>query len=207
MTAPRELRTARLLLRSFVEEDIPAIVRLAGAKQISATTLMIPHPYAEDDARTFLAKANEDFTEGLSAIFAISISPARELCGAVGLHIANLHRRAELGYWIGVPFWGKGFATEAASAAITFGFETLGLQRVHAHHFSDNTASQRVLEKIGMRHEGRSRRHVQKWGRFVDLENYGLLEEEFRNSKAAHERNASSESEPARRSDASREGE
>ena len=195
MTAPRELRTARLLLRSFENEDIPAIVRLAGAKQIAATTLMIPHPYTEDDARTFLARANEDFTEGLSAIFAISILPGRELCGAVGLHFADLHRRAELGYWIGVPFWGKGYATEAAGAAVAFGFETLRLRWIYAHHFSENTASQRVLEKIGMRHEGRSRQHVQKWDRFVDVENYGILAEEFQHSDRA------------RRSDDHREGE
>jgi RimJ/RimL family protein N-acetyltransferase len=185
MTAPRELRTARLLLRSFENEDIPAIVRLAGAKQIAATTLMIPHPYAEDDARNFLAKANEDFTEGLSAIFAISILPGHELCGAVGLHIADSHKRAELGYWIGIPYWGRGFATEAAGAAVAFGFETLGLHRIYAHHFSENTASQRVLEKIGMRHEGRSREHVQKWDRFIDVENYGILAEEFQHSERA----------------------
>lgn len=185
MTAPRELRTARLLLRSFASEDIPAIVRLAGARQIAATTLMIPHPYAEGDARAFLAKANEDFTEGLSVIFAVSILPGRELCGAVGLHIADSHRRAELGYWIGMPYWGKGLATEAAGAAVAFGFETVQLRRIYAHHFAENIASQRVLEKIGMRHEGCSRQHVQKWGRFVDVENYGILAEEFRGGKSA----------------------
>jgi RimJ/RimL family protein N-acetyltransferase len=185
MTSPRELRTARLLLRSFQPEDIPAIVRLAGAKQIAATTLLIPHPYAEEDARNFLANANEDFTEGLSVVFAVSILPERELCGAVGLHIAGLHRRAELGYWIGVPFWGKGFATEAAGAAVAYGFETLQLRRIYAHHFAENIASQRVLEKIGMRHEGCSGQHVQKWGKFIDVENYGILAEEFRGGKSA----------------------
>jgi RimJ/RimL family protein N-acetyltransferase len=195
MTAPRELRTARLLLRSIEREDVPAIVRLAGATEIAATTLQIPHPYSEEDARSFLAKANEDFRSGSSMIFAISISPGRELCGAVGLHIADAHKRAELGYWIGLPFWGKGYATEAASAAVAFGFEALHLNRIYAHHFAGNTASQRVLEKIGMRHEGRSRQHIRKWDRFVDLENYGLLAEEFRGG------------EPARHGDGSREGE
>jgi ribosomal-protein-alanine N-acetyltransferase len=180
MTAPRELRTARLLLRSLEREDIPTIVRLAGANEIAATTLNIPHPYAEDDAQTFLAKAKEDFRAGRSVSFAISIWPGRELCGAVGLNIAGTHRRAELGYWIGVPFWGRGFATEAASAAVAFGFETLSLRRIYAHHFAGNTASQRVLEKIGMRHEGRSRQHIQKSDQFIDIENYGLLAEEFR---------------------------
>jgi RimJ/RimL family protein N-acetyltransferase len=113
----------------------------------------------------------------------------------VGLHIAEAHRRAELGYWIGVPFWGRGYATEAARAAVAFGFETLRLNRIYAHYFAGNTASQRVLEKIGMRHEGRSRQHIQKWDHFVDLENYALLAEDFR------------EGEPARRSDDFLEGE
>ena len=183
MTAPQELRTARLLLRSFEREDVPAIVRLAGANEIAATTLNIPHPYAEDDARSFLAKANEDYRAGRSVTFAISISPGRELCGAVGLSIADSHRRAELGYWVGVPFWGRGFATEAAIAAVAFGIETLRLHRIYAHHFAGNTASQRVLEKIGMRHEGRSRQHIQKWEKFMDLENYGLLAEAFLNGE------------------------
>ena len=180
MTAPQELRTARLLLRSLEHEDISTIVRLAGANEIAATTLNIPHPYAEDDAQSFLAKANEDFHAGRSIIFAISISSGRELCGAVGLTIADAHRHAELGYWIGVPFWGKGYATEAASAVVAFGFGTLRLHRIYAHHFAGNTASKRVLEKIGMRHEGRSRQHIQKWNQFIDIENYGLLAEEFR---------------------------
>lgn len=180
MTAPQELRTTRLLLRSFDLGDVPDLARLAGANEIAATTLKIPHPYAEDDARSFLANASEDFSAGRAVIFAISILAGSELCGAVGLHIADSYRRAELGYWIGVPFWGRGYATEAASAAVEFGFHTLHLNRIYAHHFSGNTASQRVLEKIGMRHEGRFRQHIQKWDRFIDVENYGLLAEEFR---------------------------
>jgi ribosomal-protein-alanine N-acetyltransferase len=183
MTAPRELRTARLLLRSIEREDTPAMVRLAGAKEVAATTLRIPHPYAEDDARNFLAKAGEDFFAGHSVSFAISILPGRELCGVVGLHIVEAHKHAELGYWIGAPHWGRGYATEAAGTVLAFGFETLGLNRIYAHHFSGNKASGRVLEKIGMRHEGQFRQHIRKWDRFVDLENYGLLAEEFRGSE------------------------
>ncbi|MGH9678601.1 MAG: GNAT family N-acetyltransferase [Candidatus Acidiferrales bacterium] len=179
MTAPREIITARLLLRSLEIEDIPAIVRQAGDREISSMTLNIPHPYREQDARDFLSRASEEFRSGLSVSFAICISPGGELCGGVGLNIAAAHRRAELGYWIGVSHWGKGYATEAAAAVVTFGFETLHLHRIYAHHFAGNAASGRVLEKIGMRHEGRSREHIRKWDRFVDLENYGLLEREY----------------------------
>jgi len=195
MTAPRELPTARLLLRSLELEDVPTLVRLAGANEIAATTLNIPHPYTDSDARSFLAKANEDYHSGRSVTFAISILPGRELCGAVGLNIALTHTHAELGYWIGVPFWGNGYATEAANTVLAFGFEMLRLHRIFAHHFSGNIASQRVLEKIGMRHEGRFPQHIQKWSRFIDVENYGLLAEQFRSG------------EPALRSDVFREGE
>jgi ribosomal-protein-alanine N-acetyltransferase len=180
MTAPQELRTLRLLLRSFEPGDIPAIVRLAGAREIAATTMNIPHPYTEQDGQNFLAHADEDFRAGRSVSFAVTTLQGGELCGAVGLAMAPAHERAELGYWIGVPYWGQGFATEAASVVMAFGFETLRLNRIHASHFAGNTASRRVLEKIGMRHEGPSRQHVRKWNRFFDAENYGLLASEFR---------------------------
>lgn len=179
MTAPQKLRTVRLLLRSLEPGDVPALVRLAGAREIAATTLRIPHPYAESDALQYLAEAGEDFKAGRAVSFAISISPGHELCGGIGLAVDPAHKRAELGYWMGVPYWGKGYATEAARAVVAFGFETLRLHRIFAHHFAGNKASQRVLERIGMRHEGRSRQHIQKWGRWFDLENYGLLAEEF----------------------------
>jgi ribosomal-protein-alanine N-acetyltransferase len=185
MTAPQDLRTIRLLLRSFEHKDIPAIARLAGAREIAATTLNIPHPYTEDDAQSFLARADDDLRTGRSFSFAVTIPPSGELCGAVGLTITRAHQRGELGYWIGVPYWGRGFATEAASAVLAFGFETLRLHRIYASHYAGNTASRRVLEKIGMCHEGRSRQHVLKWNRFVNLENYGVLASEFRGGKAS----------------------
>jgi len=179
MTAPQELRTPRLLLRSFESGDIPAIVRLAGAKEVAGTTVHIPHPYITADAEDFIARMEAEYRQGSVAGFAITLANSREFCGACGLHLAPLQQRAELGYWIGVPYWGRGLATEAARAVVEFGFYTLGLHRIHASHFAANRASGRVLQKIGMRHEGCSREHIMKWGRFVDLENYGLLVGEF----------------------------
>ena len=180
MTAAQELRTARLLLRSLQREDIPAIVQLAGAREISAMTALIPHPYSEQDGHEFLQRASEEFLAGRCVSFAICISPGTELCGAVGLNITAEDQCAELGYWIGVPYWGQGYATEAAAAVLAFGFETLQLNRIYAVRFAENKASGRVLEKIGLRHEGRSPQHIKKWERFVDLENYGLLRSDFR---------------------------
>lgn len=171
-----ELLTQRLLLRDFRREDIPDIVRLAGAREVAATTLRIPHPYTEADAEEFLKRRQE---RAFGYSFAITLRVSGELCGGVGLHPDPAHPRAELGYWIGVPYWGNGYATEAARAVVDFGFRELKLQRIFAHHFEGNPASARVLEKIGMKHEGCSRQHIEKWGKLLDLENYGILRAEW----------------------------
>lgn len=183
MTTPFELQTAHLLLRSLAQQDIPALMRLAGAREIAATTLGIPHPYTEEDARKYIAKSEEDFLAGRSVSFAICTLPEGELCGVVGLDISQAHQRAELGYWIAVPHWGKGYATEAAGAVVEFGFTKLDLHRIHAHYFAENRASGRVLEKIGMRSEGLLRNHFLKWNAFIDVEICGMLAEDFRASK------------------------
>ena len=94
------------------------------------------------------------------------------------------HDHAELGYWIGVPYWGAGYATEGARAVMQFGFETLSLNRIFASHFSRNPASGRVLQKIGMRYEGTLRRHLKKWDEYIDLECYGVLRSEFQSFSA-----------------------
>ena len=207
MPAPCELRTTRLLLRFHKQEDIPDIVRLAGAREIAATTLNIPHPYTDEDARKFLVESAEGFREGRSLSFAICRQPGGELCGGAGLAISETHQRAELGYWIGVPYWRRGYATEAARAMLAFGFANLGLHRIHAHYFAENIASGRVLQKIGMRPEGQLRNHFQKWNRFIDVENCGILAEEFREAERARQSESSSESDPARRNEVSREDE
>ena len=155
MTAPQDLRTARLLLRSFESEDVVAIVRLAGAKPNRRHDGADSASLRGRRCTEFPRQSRRRFSRGAFRHLCDIDLPGRELCGAVGLQIADAHRHAELGYWIGVPFWGKGYATEAASAAVAFGFDMLRLNRIYAHHFAGNTASQRVLEKIGMRHEGR----------------------------------------------------
>jgi RimJ/RimL family protein N-acetyltransferase len=170
------LQTARLRLRPYSLSDAADLVRLAGAPEVAATTLRIPHPYYEVDAVDFIASCQPDADLGLSVRFAIILRDTGNLCGGAGLRFEPAHRRAELGYWIGVPYWGHGYATEAAAAVVQYGFDTLGLQRIYASHFSGNVASARVLQKIGMRHEGRLRSHIFKWEKFYDLECYGMLQ-------------------------------
>ncbi|HEY1265598.1 MAG TPA: GNAT family N-acetyltransferase [Terriglobales bacterium] len=173
------LETPRLRLRPFEDGDVPAIALLANAREVAAGTLRIPHPYGEQDARTFIAHCREFAEKGLSANFAITRLEDSALIGAVGLEIEQAHRRAELGYWIGVPYWGRGYATEAARAVLHFGFGELALYRILAHHLDFNSASGKVLQNLGMRHEGRLRGHVAKWEHHHDVEAYGILREQF----------------------------
>ena len=86
--------------------------------------------------------------------------------------------RAELGYWIGVPSWNQGYATEAAAAVVSYAFGELNLHRVWAQHLARNAASGRVMQKIGMQHEGRLRQHARTNGIPEDLESYAILRDE-----------------------------
>jgi ribosomal-protein-alanine N-acetyltransferase len=170
-----EIETARLKLRPYKEADIPELVPLVGAREVAAMTLRITHPYTEQHARDFIAKGRNDDEIRLAIILAGN----NRMCGGVGLKPEKAHQRAELGYWIGVPYWGNGYATEAAHAMVRYGFETLKLHRIAATHAKQNTASGRILVKLGMRHEGCLRQHICKWGDFLDLECYGILRAEW----------------------------
>lgn len=172
-----EMRTERLHLRKYREEDIPAMVALLGAREVAATTLRIPHPYTETHARAFLGRLASN--EG-SHWFGVFLGGTRELCGGIGLTVEVEHRRAELGYWIGVPYWGCGYATEASREMLRYGFEDLKLNRIFAGVFGGNSASENVLRKLGMKHEGTARQHFLKWGQYLDDEQYGILASEWR---------------------------
>ncbi len=150
------------------------VQRLAGERAIADTTLTIPHPYLDGMAEAWIATHADAWAQRDRATFAIT-SEADGVIGAIGLHFRPAHRRAELGYWIGRPFWNRGFATEAARAMIAFGFEALALNRIHASHLTRNPASGRVLAKAGMRFEGILRQHVIKWDRPEDLAEYAIL--------------------------------
>src|SRR5689334_20190397 len=103
------LETARLILREWMESDIAELVPLIGAREVAETTLRIPHPYVEEHARDFIASVPKENELRL----AIHLRKDGRLAGGIGLHPHMEHQRAELGYWIGVPFWGNGYATEA----------------------------------------------------------------------------------------------
>ena len=175
--APR-IETKRLLLRAFALADAPQVQRLVADRAIAAGTLTIPHPYPEGAAEEWIRRQLDRGGDADSFNFALERREDGALVGSIGLVVEREHDRAELGYWVGRPYWGRGFATEAGVAVLAYGFETLGLNRIYAFHFTNNPASGRVLQKIGMRYEGCRRQHTLKWGEYLDNEAYGMLREE-----------------------------
>ena len=143
------LVTARLRLRTPQRDDAPAIAALANDRRIAENTARIPHPYTLADAEGFLRYLEESESE-----IAFAITRADDtLIGLCGL-LMKPRKTPEIGYWLGVPYWGHGYATEAARAVIDHAFENLGLERLEAGARVSNPASRRVLEKCGFQWSG-----------------------------------------------------
>lgn len=174
------LQTVRLLLRPFALSDTSAVQRLAGAVEVADTTLGVPHPYENGMAEQWIGSHPGQFDAGTIVTYAITSQEAGTLIGVVSLAVTSKHQRAEIAYWLGVPYWNRGYMTEAARALVSYGFTEMGLHKITASHFARNPASGRVMQKIGMIQEGLLRRHVRKGDGFEDLVVYGLLAEEWR---------------------------
>ncbi|NIM94656.1 MAG: GNAT family N-acetyltransferase [Anaerolineales bacterium] len=159
------LETERLVIRPFTLDDAPDVRLLAGDEAIAATTLNIPHPYEEGVAEAWIGMHRERFESGELVNFAIERHSDYHLVGSISLVFQNEHGRAEMGYWIGKPYWNNGYCTEAAAAVLEYGFVERKINRIIAHHILQNTASGRVMQKTGMTHEGRPRKHILKWDR------------------------------------------
>jgi RimJ/RimL family protein N-acetyltransferase len=170
-----EIRLSRCVLRPWRDGDQAALVRHANNRKVWIHLRdRFPHPYTDADADAWI---------GLSSVllpdtqFAIEVQG--EAAGGIGLDIGqDVHRRsAEVGYWLGEAFWGRGVATEALAAVTELGFAKFDLCRIYACVFEGNPGSVRVLEKAGYAFEGRLRKSVTKAGRTIDQLMYAVVRE------------------------------
>lgn len=173
------INTDRLRLRPFRLEDAPTVQRLAGDWDVAKMTLNIPHPYEDGMAEQWIEAVRAGMKNGDIVTFAIVSKTDDALVGAVSLRVNKASRWAELGYWIGKPYWNNGFGTEAARALVEYGFCELGLNRIQARHMIDNPASGRIMQKVGMTREGTLRQAGFRGGSFHDLVLYAILRDEF----------------------------
>ncbi len=164
------IRTRRLLLRPFATEDADALQRLAADREVADQMISLPRPLRRENLQHWIRTHRLEFARGSAFRFAIGMPEAQPLVGAVELRdVDPEHLQAELSFWVGKPWWGRGFATEAAEGVLRFAFENVGLNRVYAHHMLRNPASGRVLAKLGMQHEGLLRERVRKNDSFEDV--------------------------------------
>jgi len=162
-------------IRSLVATDAESIAKYANNRRVSLNLRdRFPYPYTRADAEAFLAAAAVQRPE---TDFAIASS--KEVIGGIGFHPqSDVHRlTAEIGYWLGEPFWGRGIATQALRALTEWVFATTPVVRIYAHVFAWNPASARVLEKCGFTLEGRMRSSVIKDGQIIDQLMYGIVRE------------------------------
>lgn len=174
------LEIGPLILRAFREDDAQEVQTLAGDFEVADTTARIPHPYEDGLAEAWIEGQAKEREEGREVVFAIEEGASNRLVGAIGLVLGPQAHSAEVGYWIGKPFWNQGYATLALKGVLAFAFQTLGLERVYAHHMTRNAASGRVMEKAGMSYEGLSPKHFERWGKLEDIAFYGMLRESWR---------------------------
>ena len=140
------METARLKLRALAAADAAAIAALGGDWDVASRTGRIPYPYSEAAAQHWLTGVADG-----EVIFAIQHSA--DLVGLCG-YTPRPDGSADMGYWIGKPYWGRGFATEAARALMAYGFKQGGVKRFTCCPFTDNHVSGRVLAKLGFRATG-----------------------------------------------------
>jgi ribosomal-protein-alanine N-acetyltransferase len=175
---PLELATKRLTLRPYTLDDVdemwPHVSDPMLPKQMSWTAHQ-----SKDETRGFVAGCIKGVGDNTGVVW--TIRHDGEFVGAIGL--ANIRfqfaawriDRAELGYWIGIPFWGRGFMTEAAAEVVRFGFETIGLHKITVGCLDGNVASQKIIERLGFRFIGRHEDDVWRDGVWQAHRRYELL--------------------------------
>ena len=168
----------QLALVPWEEAFIPSVARYADNPRIAANLRdVFPWPYAPQDAAAFVESCIRQ--EGCGQLCR-AIEVDGEAVGSIGLFLgSDVYRRsAELGYWLGEPFWGRGIMTAAVETMCREGFAAWDIVRIHAEPFARNAASRRVLEKAGFALEGTLRRSVYKNGEMLDSCIYALVREE-----------------------------
>ena len=162
------LETERLVLRRPTLADVKAIARLANDRRVAQNTARIPHPYAVSDAEVFVNLVAEQPQDTN-----FLITRDGEVLGGAGIDLST-SAPPEIGYWLGVPFWGQGYGTEAARAVIDYAFEEFGAPELRAGARVVNSASRRVLEKCGFQWTSVELLKVQSLGCSVPVDRFRL---------------------------------
>jgi RimJ/RimL family protein N-acetyltransferase len=183
MTLP--IVTERLVLRRFKHDDIPDVLKFASQPSVAKVTSKRIEA-TEKGVRKYIDLQNSYQPFEKDKVFELAIEQKEDgkVIGLLGL-ICQDHGQGEMGWALGDEYRGQGYATEAARALMDYGFNSLGLHRIHADTSTDNLAACRIMERLGMRREGLLRGAVHEEGKWVDRYIYGMLADEWRDTGAS----------------------
>ena len=169
----------QVYLSEILPSDQSACLEYLNEREIYDRTLRIPYPYTANDFGTWLEIVDETTRQQGRAVHLAIRDPNGLLIGGVGFDGFQLGKshRAEIGYWLAKPYWGRGIMTAVVHAASTLAFSELGLAKLTAHVFPENVGSARVLEKCGFEKEGYFRQHFAKDGKYLDGLAFGLVKD------------------------------
>jgi len=173
------LETERLRLRQFVISDKSRLMEIANSREIAEGTF-IPFPYENEFAVDFIESQFRDYKNGNLVNYAVVLKEPDLLIGSMGISIDNKLNEGEIGFWIGLDYWGNGYCTEAANAVINYGFTKRKLDRIFAFHFRDNVASGKVLQKIGMELKGITKKEYWHRGKLKDTVHYSIYRTDYK---------------------------
>jgi [ribosomal protein S5]-alanine N-acetyltransferase len=165
------LTTNRLILRPFIFDDLARIVELLSEKAISETSPTIPYPYDERIAFEWMINQAAYCSTGQFYAFAVTLKNTKELVGSVSVTIRP-DKQAEIGFWIGKPYWKKGICSEAAARVIEYMFTELKLEAVYAECMHNNAASSNVLKNLRMEFEKTVTPHIYRINKDLELDRY-----------------------------------
>jgi ribosomal-protein-alanine N-acetyltransferase len=173
------LETERLILRKMTPDDAEAVFAYASDPEVSRYTLWETHRSIED-SRAFLELTLGKYEGGEEPDWGVVYKGDHRFVGACGLVNWEIeHARVEVGFVLSREYWGRGLMPEVVRALIRFGFDTMNVNRIEARCIVENTASARVMEKVGMAYEGTLRQREYIKGAYRDMKLYAILKEEF----------------------------
>jgi ribosomal-protein-alanine N-acetyltransferase len=146
---PERITSLPVTLRPFTLDDAPRVQLLAGDFAVAETTALIPHPYRDGMAEQWIGTHQRERDRGIAFAYAITRTEDGLLVGAIDAR-PQTSDHEDFGYWIGAPYWGRGFATSAARAVVALMFSYVECDQITASHLVRNPASGRVMEKCGL---------------------------------------------------------
>jgi [ribosomal protein S5]-alanine N-acetyltransferase len=175
------LEGQRLILRQVKGSDVISLRDAANNPKVAYFLPKMPHPYTMKDAYSWVNRSKRMTKADSAYNFGIDLKSRGEIIGGIDLRVINLaDKNAEVGYWLGVDYWGQGLASEALNLILKFAFKDLKLKRVYGFVDQRNPASIKVLEKAGFIREAVWRKASFLGRRWSDVYGYGILKEEYK---------------------------